>query len=184
MVVVDVWGLPCERAADTVSDLYDLFVGHLSAGCSAHRGTLQWLVGDRAIVTFNAAVPNTSYRRSAGEFVAHLHADWGGALACQDLRLCSAAVARELYHAVWGRHRVLLGPAVDACSAMLGLGHEMRVRRAVLVDGMGQGSSRMAVHRRRELIRAKPMGRSVLKGGGLGPKSLCTNSGPTRFSQR
>ena len=127
VVVVDAWGLPSAASDEGLYDKYLAFCSHLKGGCRRHRGFLQWLVGDRAVVTFNAVVSNTSHRPSAGNFILQLHKDWQRTPAAQSVRLRIAAVMRQTHCAVWGKMNVMVGEAVDTCSAMLGVGHEMQV---------------------------------------------------------
>ena len=118
---------PDPESPPRLEEQYEAFHAHLSAGCKSHRGCLQSLVGDRAVVTFNAVVTNTTHRPSATNFVLQLLTDWRAVPASSGVRLRAAAVTRQGQCAVWGRLNVLVGDAVDTCSAMLGLGDEMQV---------------------------------------------------------
>ena len=135
MVVVDVHGLYCEprdEAAAVVTRDYEAFLAQLHTGCQRTNGCLQWLLGDRAIVTFNCAVPNTSHRSSAAQLLGRLTADWKSAVRTPGLRLYAAAATRRGYYGLWGTQAVLVGDAVDVCSAMLRAAAEAKVALGVI----------------------------------------------------
>ena len=73
-------------------------------------------MGDRAILTFNAAVPNTSHRSSAAQVMDDLKTHWIVADTSPDLQLQCAAVTRECLVGGWGDVPILLGEVCVLCA--------------------------------------------------------------------
>ena len=100
---------------------YRGFLKHLHDLCTAERGTLECLIGDRVVVAFNAASTNSSHRVAAAECMIQLLRAWPDTAMASDFAMYAAAVTRDCLCGSWGPTRVLLGEAVDICAAMLQL---------------------------------------------------------------
>ena len=135
VLVAHLAGVPAEEAAAALADDYARFLAGLHAECAQAKGCVQCVIGDTAVCTFNAAVPNTSHRSSVAGPLDGLPAAWEAARAGAGMQLHAAAVARECLVGQWGAHDVLLGDAVGLCAAMLRVAREVGASVA-LIDGL------------------------------------------------
>jgi len=119
ILVLEVHGLHHTNPTAAHAD-YELFLGMVFGAATKHRGILQWIAGERAIVTFNVSgVANTSHRSSCAACMLQLTAMWSDCPLSLSSQLYMAAVSRDCHVAAWGQQVLLLGDAVDVCRAML-----------------------------------------------------------------
>ena len=136
VVMADVWGLyqPTSRCSSHTKSLtqnYHTFLDSLDAACKQNRGCLQSLVGDRAVLTFNATVPNTSHRPSAAHAMLQLQKGCR-LLEFQSMRLHVAAVTGECHYGQWDKQPIVIGQAVDVCDALLRVAAEARAAGSLI----------------------------------------------------
>ena len=139
VVVIDTHGVYQDGAGRAFLPLnYEAFLDFLTVACQRHKGAKHCIIGDRAVVTFNAEIPNTFHRSSTAEFATQLTTDWPKSKAAPAMRLRIAAVTRQCQvgHASNLQQSLLLGEAVDVCSAILTLGIEARVKHALIDNSL------------------------------------------------
>lgn len=132
VLVMDVHGMSSGSPAKAQGD-YEALLSVVFGACTKHRAALQWVVGDRIVVTFNATnLVNTSHRSSCAAFIMHLDKAWKECPVSQAAQLYMAAVARDCQVASWGKQHLLFGDAVDICGALLRAAVETRVTRGLI----------------------------------------------------
>eukprot|EP00667_Euglena_gracilis_P001834 EG_transcript_1832 len=130
VVVVDVYNV--QAAGRVVPAEYEAFLSLLTQSCTKHKAHLQAVLGDRAVVTLNAAVTNNSHRSSAGALMSHVTAMWAASPAHASMKLLAAAVSQELTCGTFGTHHVVAGEALDTATMLLRVAAETRVTGALI----------------------------------------------------
>ena len=96
VLVVETWGMQRDDKGDAtvLTRCYETLLQHLTGGCARNNGHLHCLVGDRAVVTFNATVPNTSHRPAAAHMMVQLHKDLKSTLSTRYLACPALCLGR------------------------------------------------------------------------------------------
>ena len=96
VLVVETAGSQPEERTDAalLTRCYESLLQQLTNACTRTNGHLHCLIGDRAVVTFNATVPNTSHRPAAAHMMVHLHNEFKGTLLSR-YRPCRTHVPRH-----------------------------------------------------------------------------------------
>ena len=92
----------------------------------AQKGTVEQVLGDRMVITFNVSKANSSHNVSAVKFMVDLLHAWSESEKSKHVRLHAAALSLTAYCGTWGSRSIMLGDGLDVCGAMLRLAAERR----------------------------------------------------------
>jgi PAS domain S-box-containing protein len=130
IVMIDLFGI--QHGPKVAAPEYETFLTLLTQSCNRHKAHLHALLGDRAVVTFNTSVMNNSHRSSAGALMVHLTMTWNAAPSHANMKMLAVAATQEITCGTFGHQAVVVGEALDVCSAMLRVAAESRVANGLI----------------------------------------------------